>query len=200
MSLRRLLQYVALHIALSSTPLFAHDLWLEPTDFSPKPGDIVGVRMRVGQNLVGDAVPHVPALAREFVVQDALERRPLVARRGAEPAGLLRVMVPGLSVVGYRSERSTIDLEAEKFNAYLVDEGLEAIAAERARRGESGKSTRELYSRCAKSLIFSPAPNAAQGDRSLGYTLELVAERNPYTMAERDRFPVQPWGAVGRGQ
>ena len=36
-------------------PLFAHDFWIEPTNFLPEPGQIVGLRLRVGQGLVGGA-------------------------------------------------------------------------------------------------------------------------------------------------
>ncbi len=44
-------------IALSRVPLFAHDMWIEPTTFSPEAGQIVGVRLRVGQDLLGDPLP-----------------------------------------------------------------------------------------------------------------------------------------------
>ena len=182
---------VALTVALSSTPLLAHDLWIEPTAFSPKLGQIVGVRLRVGQNLLGDPLPLVPGLVNQFVVVDAAGRKPVVGRRGAEPAGVMRVAMPGLLVIGYRSNRSTIELEADKFNAYLMEEGLDAIAALRAGRNKTGAKARELYSRCAKSLVLSGSPSEAQGDRRLGFTLELVAERNPYTIRAGQDLPVR---------
>jgi len=188
---RRLLELLAVNIALGSTPLLAHDLWIEPTTFSPKLAEIIGVRLRVGQDLIGDPVPHVPALVNQFIAEDAADRKPVVGRRGAEPAGVVRVDMPGLLVIGYRSERSTIELEAEKFNAYLRDEGLDAIAALRASRNEAGAKARELYSRCAKSLVLSGSPSEAQADRPLGFTLELVAERNPYTISEGRDLPVR---------
>ena len=70
--------------------------------FSPKLDQIVGVRLRVGQNLAGDPVPLIPALVNQFVVQDAAgQRKPVFGRGGAEPAGVLRVSMPGLLVIGY---------------------------------------------------------------------------------------------------
>ena len=39
-------------------------------------------------------------------------------------------------------------------------------------------------------MLSGPA-NERQGDRSLGFTLELVAERNPYTMAVGQDLPVR---------
>ena len=41
----------------------------------------------------------------------------------------------------------------------------------------------EIFSRCAKSLVLAGPPNQTQADRRLGFTLELVAERNPYASA-----------------
>lgn len=188
---RRLGGLAALTMTLSDQPLLAHDLWIEPTTFSPKPGQIVGVRLRVGENLLGDLLPLVPALVNQFIVEDAADRKPVVGLRGAEPAGVLRAAMPGLLVIGYRSNRSTIELEADKFNQYLKEEGLEAIAALRARRNETDASAREFYSRCAKSLVLSGSPSEAIGDRPLGFPLELVAERNPYTISAGQDLPVR---------
>lgn len=176
---------------LSRAPLFAHDFWLEPTSFSPQPGQIVGVRLRVGQDLLGDPVARDPALVNQFVFEDAAGRKPLVGRDGADPAGLLRVDGPGLLVIGYLSNPSAIEMGAEKFNQYLKEEGLDAVAALRARRKQTGDPVHELFSRCAKSLALSGTPNRAQADRPLGFTLELVAERNPYAIRAGEDLPVR---------
>src|SRR4029450_7480661 len=111
--MKRMLSLVVATV-LSGTSLGAHDLWIDPTMFSPASGQIVGVRLRVGQDLLGDPVPRDPALISQFVVEDAAGRRPLGGRDGADPAGLLRVAAPGLMVVGYRSNPSPVELTAEK--------------------------------------------------------------------------------------
>ena len=189
---RRTAGVLAATMALSvAPPLLAHDFWIEPTSFSPKPGQIVGVRLRVGVNLVGDPVPRVPALVNQFVVAEASDRKPVFGRDGADPAGFLRVAMPGLHVIGYHSNPSRLELPAEKFNTYLNEEGLDTIVALRARRKETGASARELYSRCAKSLVLSGRPSEAQDDRPLGFPLELVAERNPYALRAGEDLPVR---------
>ena len=177
---RRVLVLMVAAVAVVRAPLFAHDMWIEPATFAPEPGQIVAVKLRVGQDLLGDPLPLDPALVNQFVVEDAVGRRPVVGRNGADPAGLLRVAMPGLLVIGYRSNPSFVELPAEKFNQYVKDEGLDAVAAQRARRNELGAAAHELFSRCAKSLVLSGSASDAQGDRRLGFTLELVAERNQY--------------------
>jgi uncharacterized GH25 family protein len=183
--------FVAVAVALSAVPLVAHDMWMEPSTFSPAAGDIVSVRLRVGQDLLGDPIPRDPALLNQFVFEDASGRKPLVGRDGADPAGFLRVAAPGLVVIGYHSKPSQVELTAEKFNQYLKEEGLEAVAALRARRNETGAKARELFSRCAKSLVLSGTASDAQVDRTLGFPLELVAERNPYAVRAGQALPVR---------
>lgn len=186
---RRLAGLAVAAIALSGAPLLAHDMWIDPTTFVPEPGTIVGLRLRVGQDLLGDPLPRDPSLINQFVFEDEAGRKPVIGRDGADPAGFLRVAMPGLVVVGYRSNPSAVEQTAEKFNQYLKEEGLEAIAALRARRNETGAKARELFSRCAKSLVLSGPANPGQGDRPLGFTLELVAERNPYTIGIGQELP-----------
>jgi hypothetical protein len=181
---------VAVAIALGGTSLSAHDMWIEPATFSPTAGEIVPIKLRVGQDFLGDPLPRDPALINQFFVIDGEGRKPVVGRDGSDPAGFIRVATPGLLIVGYRSNPSAVDLTAEKFNQYLKEEGLDAIAAVRARRGQTG-GARDLFSRCAKTLVSSGTPREGQGDRPLGFTLELVAERNPVVMTASDDLPVR---------
>jgi len=178
-------------IALNSALLFAHDMWIEPTTFSPEPGQIVGVRLRVGQDLLGDPLPRDASLIKQFVFEDVEGRKPVVGRHGTDPAGFVRVAMPGVLVIGYRSNPSAVELAADKFNQYLKEEGLDVVAALRAQRNETSADTRELFSRCAKSLVLSGSPSETQGDRPLGFTLELVAERNPYILRTDEELPVR---------
>ena len=97
---------------------------------------------------------------------------------------------PGLRVIGYYSNPSRIELPPETFNAYLKEEGLDSIIAVRTLRNESGARARELYSRCAKSLVLSGSPGE-DADRVLGFPLELVAERNPYALGNDEDLPVR---------
>jgi uncharacterized GH25 family protein len=187
--MRRRMTLVAIGVAISGASLAAHDMWIEPAAFTPQAGEIVAVRLRVGQDLLGDPIPRDPALIDQFIVEDAAGRKPVVGRDGADPAGFLRVTSPGMVIIGYRSRPSTVALPADTFNQYLKEEGLDAVAALRARRNETDRGAGEIFSRCAKSLVASGS-QAGKGDRRLGFTLELVAERNPYSLHAGDELPV----------
>jgi len=145
----------------------------------------------VGDDFHGDAVPRSDDLIDQFVVVDAGGRRQVVGREGADPAGLLRVTAPGLMIIGYHSHPSPVTLPAEKFTSYLKQEGLDSIVAARVRAGTSAREGREIFSRSAKSLVRSGTLAAGSGDRTLGFPIELVAERNPYELRQGSALPVR---------
>ena len=147
----------------------AHDFWIEPSAFRAQPGQIVGVRLRVGQELLGDPVPRDPSLVDRFVLNGA----PVIGRDGSVPAGYFRVDSGGLRVLGYQSHFSRVEMTGEKFNQYLKEEGLDRVPRQ-------SSTVHDAFSRCAKSLVLAGPATPAQSDRALGFTLELVAEKNPY--------------------
>ncbi len=177
-------------LALNSVALSAHDMWIEPTAFSPETGRIIGLKLRVGQDFLGDPLPYNSALIQQFISVDSTGRRPVVGHDGNDPAGLARVAAPGLTIIGYQSHPSPVTLPAAKFNDYLKEEGLDTIAQLRIRRNQTGAEAREIFSRCAKSLVFSGMSAEPAGDRALGFTLELVALKNPGTLRPGEELPV----------
>lgn len=171
----------------------AHDFWIEPSSFRPAVGSEVFVSLRVGQDFQGDPVPRNPALVQRFVLVSGGRETAIDGLPGADPAGSVRVPAPGILWVAYRSGRSPVTLDPEKFERYLADEGLEAIRKIRARRGESGKPGREVFSRSVKSMLRAgPAQTAGEGfERVLGLTLEIVPRRDPAGIFPGGRLPLR---------
>ena len=170
--------------------LGAHDFWLGPSSFRPRIGALVGLRLLVGQDMVGDPVPREPEAIKQFVVATRDSVTPVPGRDSGDPAGIIRVAAHGLLVVGYESHPRAIELAPDKFDQYLGEEGLDEIRSIRRSAGTRPLATaREMYSRCAKALLSSGAPDA-QHDRPLGLTLELVTERNPYATTVGQDLPI----------
>jgi len=168
-------------LTFAGVGLAAHDLWIEPSAFVVPLGKPVAIRLRVGANLLGDPVARNPELIDRFISVDASGEIPVPGPDGVDPAGILRITTPGLAIVGYSSKPSRVVVPAQTFNDYLEEEGLESISNSRAKRNESQVEAREEFSRCAKALISS-GPAGKSADRALGFTLELIAERNPYAL------------------
>jgi uncharacterized GH25 family protein len=163
----------------------AHDFWIEPQTYEASEGVPVALRLRVGERFRGDPVPRNDAKIEKFVIAGPSGETAVTGRDGSDPAGVARPAVAGIHVVGYRSKPSSVELEAEKFEAYLAEEGLESVIAERKEKGLSKEPGREIYSRCAKALLRIGRPKApATGfDAALGFRLELVPVADPFALA-----------------
>jgi uncharacterized GH25 family protein len=178
-------------------PAVAHDFWIEPGSHTPAPGQAVNVRLRVGEHFRGDPLPRpAPQRMQRFVLADT-QGGPVgtvPGRTGADPAGQLRLQQPGRHVIGFEGQPIAIGLPARVFNAYLKEEGLDAVIEARAARGQADAPGREIYSRHAKSLLQVGRAADSDGmpaDRVLGLTLELVAEAPPAATPPGAAWPVR---------
>ena len=100
----------------------AHDFWIEPSTFRPKANEPVQLSLRVGEHFKGDPVPRNPEKMEGFIIRGPDHySRPVNGTDGVDPAGSLSLEADGMYVVGYRSKRSKIELEAEKFEEYLKE-------------------------------------------------------------------------------
>ena len=113
---------------------------------------------RVGTGWPGETLPRDPARIVRFALVDALGERPIEGEPGADPAGTIALRRPGIAIALYRSRPSPVRLEAEAFESYLRDEGLDRVVAARAAHGESQQPGVEIFSRNAKAMLVAPGP------------------------------------------
>lgn len=176
----------------------AHDLWVQPGAFwIPGPGSVpVSILVGHGKDrenwgIRSDRIVLLRSIAPDGRTADF---KPLIRPGTAAPRIPLPFSQPGTHVVVMQSNHASSELPAPKFNDYLKEEGLTPAITERQRTGASGKAGRELYSRRAKALVqvgkANPAAKSPATDR-LGLTLEIVAERNPYTLPAGQKLPVR---------
>src|SRR5687768_8686639 len=121
--MNRLPSCVLLFLFVSPSAI-AHDFWIEPSTFTPAPGEEVVLQMKVGEHFQG-----------EIVTTSSI----VVSAEG--------------TVASYSSRPSRIELEAAKFESYLREEGLEHVIEKRKARGESAKRGTEIFSRSVKTLL-----------------------------------------------
>ena len=173
---------LALVALLSALPAAAHDLWLEPVDFSPVAGHPTAVELRVGVGFPGEVVPRREGNIERFALVSPAgsspgaggpaDEAPLTGIEGVSPAGVTRLPAAGDHVVVYRSGETPITLGAEAFEGYLKEEGLEHVSRRRAAAGESATPGREFYSRSVKALMTGREP----ADEAGGGTVAEAAE------------------------
>ena len=156
----------------------AHDFWIEPSTFRPAVGEDFTVGLVVGEHFRGEPVPRDDRKIQRFFLVSSRGESPIPGLPAADPAGFARVDSPGIAVIGYRSGRSPVTLEAEKFEKYLADEGLEAVVQERGKKGEHGKPGREVFSRSVKSIVVV-GKRGPEFDQHLGLAFEVLLQSDP---------------------
>ena len=176
----------ALALALSCTAAMAHEFWMLPDRFQVAPGGVASLSMRVGEYFTGDLVGFVPTFVvglRRFDasgVTDLHDRLPDRAS-GSSSTGPL---AEGTHLFAIDTSPSRIELGAEKFEAYLHDEGLDAVIAARAAAGTSAAPARERFRRNIKTLVQSGAKVDDTWSRITGQRMELVPRTNPLLLVQ----------------
>lgn len=160
-------------------PLAAHDHWIAPSSFAPGVGERVDLRLRVGHPGEYEEQLRDPRRMVRFELHGPQGVKPIHGLDGRSPAGFFKPAAAGLVTLVYQSNHAFVEIAPEAYARYLAEEGLEEIAAERERRGESARAGRDSYLRCDKALLFVGDGATTGFDRSLGLPLELVLETDP---------------------
>ncbi len=179
--LTRLISLAAV-LTVFASAAFSHQFWIQPMSFFPATGENIAIRLMVGDGFPGEARPRDPTKLERFVVAGTIGTAPILGNDGEDPAGIHRFERNGVQALGYRGKNSRVELEAVKFEKYLAEEGFQHAIDTRKAKGDSAKPGRELYSRCAKSLVCVGEP--ASGDlgfqTNLKLPLEITPLENPY--------------------
>ncbi len=179
-----------------------HDLFFRAADSFVAPGAAVVV----------DVLSGTFSRSENAITRDRLADFSLVTpsgRRALDPASWSQTepqsrasfttAEPGTYVVGAAIHPLILKLAAGEFTAYLKEEGIEHILAERARDRRQGEGSRERYSKYLKALLQVGEVQSDGVLAPLGYAAEIVPEANPFSLAPGATLTIrcivdgQPW-------
>jgi uncharacterized GH25 family protein len=177
--------------AVLALPALAHDFWVEPSSYEPAVGEILPVSLFAGHLGAATDLPREGARLRRFVARSASGETSVAGWDGSTPAGLLKPREPGLVAIACEEEPAPVETDAAAFEAYLLDEGQDAVVVARAERGESSTAGRERLTRSAKALVAVGGNAQGPYDAAFALPLEIVAEANPYVLRPGEAFQVR---------
>ena len=179
-------------LILCAASLMAHQLFVMPSTFYVSNGERITVGLHNGDSFPdSEGAPSLERL-RDVTLHTAKLQYNVTNLRvdGNRVIGEARIPVKGTLVIAARTIPNFIELPADAFEKYLKDEGMPQVVEWRKQNGESAKAGRELYSKYVKALV-----RAGSGDETyakpLGFTIELVAEKDPYSLKVGEQLPVR---------
>jgi hypothetical protein len=183
-----------LFCAVLAGPASAHEFWFKPVDNPQRLNSSATLQLEVGQYFVGDLVGFSKAAAISFQHFANGKKQDLSPLLPLNPVATvpLRLTTPGTHMVSFEGQPSLITLPADTFHAYLHDEGMDYIKAQREAAGTLAQPGRERYRRCVKTLIEAEgtATPATSDDTTFstltGMRLEIVPLNNPLKMKPGD--------------
>jgi uncharacterized GH25 family protein len=166
----------------------AHEFWIQPEKFYYNAGDRASLRFMVGENLLGEPWD----LKQHRIVK--LEHRHMEGRRDVltqvrddvKENLSITLTSPGTHMILLQSNNAFISLEAEQFNAYLNEDGLDNVLAVRKKNNEMTKPGTEFYSRYAKLLLQAGDNPDRTYQQVVGFPLEIIPDENPYELQRGD--------------
>ena len=191
MKILRYLPLYSVSLYFFSLPCFAHEFWLEPDKYKIAPSQKVSISIRIGENFKGESWPFIRDSFYKFVYTSQGRNNKILGLDGDDPAAQLTLNSEGLAIITQYAKPSDIEFnDWNKFKTYLDSEGLEHLVQEHTRLGFPKTKIKELYSRCAK-LLLQVGHTPKGRDIYSGMPLELIAEKNPYQLQDKEKLPIK---------
>jgi uncharacterized GH25 family protein len=171
----------------------AHDLWLVPPE-EAEAGKPVQVRANVGMDFPrSEHAPDPAAFVRRVLVRPDGSEGELRAAGKKDYSGLLEFTPgkPGVYTLAVQTRPRLITLPGDKFNEYLVADGMPHVYRLRAREKTLDRPGRERYSKYVKALVRVGSGGGGNPCRVLGLKLEIVPLRDPFAVKPGWVLPVR---------
>jgi uncharacterized GH25 family protein len=170
--------------------LQAHEFWMQPLKFQYRVGESVSLRFLVGENFVGEPWEiRRSRFIRFDHISGGQSKRLLVKvpeSKGQSVEALIDT--PGTHLFVMQSTNAFIELNAEDFNAYLKEDGLDAVYNHRKMEGTLNQPAKEYYARCVKLLVQAGDQGTDVYQQETGMPLEIIPLQNPYSLKQGEEM------------
>ncbi|WP_373514221.1 DUF4198 domain-containing protein [Persicitalea sp.] len=172
-------------IATAATAL-AHEFWIFPENFFPKVGDKLAWKIQVGEDYMGERWGGGSRRVERLRLLTSKGEQNLTATIQQSDAQVeppaFKIEQAGTQMLVLETNNSFIELEAEKFEGYLKEDGLQLAIDYRQKNGEQQKIGREFYRRCAKTIMQVGTATNDLPTQPTGVDLDIIPLQNPYAM------------------
>lgn len=184
---------LSLFLLFTVSSLLAHEFWLMPSKFKLKVNEIFDLQLFVGEDFMGEIWANRQQRLLKlthFTDKESQNLTQLALKSDSLPIPL-KLSTEGTHLLTMESKNSFIALEADKFNDYLKEDGIENIYELRQKQGQLKVPSKELYRRCAKTLIQIGNKYSETFKKNTQMPLEIIPLNNPYQMKAGEGITVK---------
>lgn len=191
---------------VSSTLLTAHEFWLAPDKYFYTIRDIALIRFHVGENFTGENwsgnKEKIKQLSHYLPNGNVIDLSDKLSMNKGDSVRL-PLQTEGTHMIVFNSTNSHIELEADKFNEYLKEDGLQTAIQYREKNGEHDKLGKEYYQRSVKTIIQVGNERTDICTQPANLPLDIIPFENPYAspgMAPKGSLPMVRFRVLFKGK
>jgi uncharacterized GH25 family protein len=180
-------------LLLITSLALAHEFWISPSDFFPKLGAKIKLDIFVGENYEGERWGGGSRRVDVLKIRQSEKWLSLPVTQSDSSVQIpdYQITENGTHVFTLTTNSSFIELEPTKFEEYLKEDGLTNVLVFREKNNENQKNGRELYRRCAKTILqVGNRPDQTATMRS-DMVLDIKPTQNPYSLTQKQSLTCQ---------
>jgi uncharacterized GH25 family protein len=182
-----------LPLLLLPLTLLAHDTWLIPSTFAPKPGATVQLRLATSMAFPTSDGAATPDRIARFTIRTASGSQAVIGYR-VEGKFLIADVAPaqpGHAIAVLETKPRVLVMKPAEFAEYLSEEGAKEVLAARAASGNSEAPGRERYRKITKTILcVGDAKDQAFAEPD-NLWLEIIPERSTCGLKAGDSITVR---------
>jgi len=180
-------------LLLAAVPVLAHDMWLVPP-VSAAVGEPVEIGISVGMDFPTSSTSIAPERVSASALGPGGARAEVALTEQPDRDRTVANFTPdkpGTWLVAATTRPNFLAMEADRFNHYLIHDGLAHVLHERMDLGEMGEDSREQYSKYVKALVSVGEGGGSRALDRVGHKLEIVPLADPLAVRVGDTLEVQ---------
>jgi uncharacterized GH25 family protein len=175
-------------------PVLAHEFWLEPQQYIFSRGEEINIRFKLGESFHGEnwkgnrEKVNFLNLYYGDVIDSSLNQQ-ISDEQGDSLQ--FSMFEEGTVMVVFNNVNTFIELEAQKFLAYLTEDGLTNAIDYRKEHNETDSIGREWYERSVKTILQVGNNKTDSYKKQTSLPLDIVPLSHPYAVAAKQQMKMK---------
>ena len=162
----------------------AREFWLQPLKFVYQSGERLVMNFKAGENFIGEPWDLKKNQIESLVLQHSSTSSSVLdsIKEDGNDNLSLTLRAEGSYLLSMQTKNAVNEWEAEKFNAFLKENGLDEILDRRAKTNTLASPTKEYYSGYTKLLLQVGEKKDDTHKKVNGFPVEILTLENPYAL------------------